>query len=165
MKRATFLAELEKLDANTVFYVDECGVDEYLYRQYGYAPKGEKIPFKISGKRFKRTNIVAAKCGKKIVAPMIYDGTTDSILFETWFEKCLLKEIPAGSTVVMDNATFHRKGRLQEIADKHGVFLLFLPPYSPDLNPIEKFWAWLKNHLRDILHNFENLYDALLDCF
>ena len=145
--------------------MDECGVDEYLYRPHGYAPKGEIITFKVSGKKFKRTNIVAARCCKKTVAPLTYDGTTDSLLFETWFEKRLLREIPQGSTVVMDNAAFHRKGKLQEIADKYGVYLLFLPPYSPDLNPIEQFWAWLKSNLRNTIADFDSLQLALCHCF
>jgi transposase len=65
----------------------------------------------------------------------------------------------------MDNATFHRKAKLKELADNACCKLLFLPPYSPDLNPIEKHWAWLKRKLRDILKSYEVFMDALQDCF
>lgn len=148
-----------------LYYVDEFGLDEYLYRQYAYSPRGVAIAGKISGRKFERTNVVAAKCCGKVVAPMIYDGTTDSIIFEYWFETILLKSIPKYSVIILDNATFHRKTRLRELANIACCEVLFLPPYSPDLNPIEKFWAWLKARLRNILPAYASLGDALMDCF
>jgi len=148
-----------------LYYIDECGIDKYIHREYGYALVGVKVTGKISGKKYKRTNIVAAKCCDRIVAPMIYDGTTDSILFECWFEKMLLKSIPRHSIIILDNATFHRKKRLQELAETAKCEVLFLPPYSPDFNIIENYWAWLKNRLRKILPTFDSFDNALLDCF
>ena len=65
----------------------------------------------------------------------------------------------------MDNAAFHRKSTLPEIAKKMNCHVLFLPPYSPDLNPIENKWAWLKKTLRKNLHNFDSFDDAILDTF
>jgi len=73
------------------------------------------------------------------VAPMIYDGTTDSILFEYWFEHSLLKAIPKYSVIILDNATFHRKSKLRLLAEQSDCEVLFLPPYSPDLNPTEVY--------------------------
>ena len=148
-----------------LYYVDECGLDKYLYREYAYSPRGVPVEGKVSGKKYKRTNIVAAKCGDKIVAPMTYDGTTDSVLFECWFEESLLKAIPKYSVIILDNATFHRKSRLHTLAEKAECEILFLPPYSPDLNPIENFWAWLKSRLRKILPFYDVFDDALTDCF
>ena len=95
--------------------------------------------------------IVAAKIGEKIVAPMEYDGTMDSVLFEAWFEKCFLPVIKKGTVIVMDNASLHRKKQLICATQKAECFLIFLPPYSPQFNPIEKFWSWLKRYLRKIL--------------
>ena len=110
------------------YYVDECGLDKYLYREFAYSPRGVPVVGKVSGKKFKRTNIVAAKCGDRIVAPMTYEGTTDSILFECWFEKMLLKSIPRYSVIILDNATFHRKSKLHILAEKAECEILFLPP-------------------------------------
>jgi len=120
---------------------------------------------KVSGRKFKRTNIVAAKCGGKVVAPMIYDGTTDSVLFEFWFEELLLKSIPKYSIIILDNAAFHKKMKLRHLATSADCEVLFLPPYSPDLNPIEEFWGWLKNRLRKILPKYNDFDNALMDCF
>jgi transposase len=69
--------------------------------------------------------------------------------FENWMENTMLKCIGSGKTVIMDNARFRRKKQLQEICGKAGAGLLFLPPYSPDFNPIEKEWADMKRELRD----------------
>ena len=124
-----------------------------------------KIIGKVSGKKFKSVGIVAAKMNKNIIAPLQYSGTMDSSLFETWFETCLMPELPKGSTITMDNASFHRKSKLFLFAEKYGHNLVFLPPYSPELNDIEPFWSWLKNRLRKILPYFSSFDDALSDCF
>ena len=146
-------------------YVDECGIDQYLHREYAYALRGQTVVAHISGKKFKRTNIVAGLCQGKWVAPMEYDGTTDSVLFEYWFANHLLKEVNPGSVIVLDNATFHKKSVLPDLARKKGCWVLFLPPYSPDLNSIEKRWAWLKKKLRKILSDYVSFSDALACCF
>ena len=146
-------------------YVDECGIDQYLYREYARSLRGEKIVAKISGRKFKRTNIVAGISKDKWVAPLEYDGTTDSVLFEFRFENCLLRELPGGSVIVLDNATFHKKSVLPDLAKRYHCEVLFLPPYSPDLNPIEKKWAWLKKKLRETLPNCDSFHLALQNCF
>jgi transposase len=145
--------------------VDEVGFDTFLYREYGRSLKGQSVPGTVSGRKFKRTNIVAGKCEGNIVAPLQYTGSTDSKLFEFWFEEILLKAISKGSFIVMDNASFHRKAVLHNLAAANGCFLVFLPPYSPDLNPIENFWAWLKRKLKDILPAFPNFDLAIAHCF
>ena len=89
----------------------------------------------------------------------------DSCLFEFWFEHQLLPALPPSTVVVMDNASFHRKARLTYVAQKHGFRLFFLPPYSPEFNPIENFWAWLKHRLRSSLSSFASFDDALFDAF
>ena len=145
--------------------MDETGIDSYLYREYGWAKRGKKIYAQISGKKYRRTGIVAAQMEKAIIEPLQYDGTMDSLLFEVWFETRLLPALPLKTTIVMDNASFHRKSRLIPIAEKCGHTILFLPPYSPELNMIENFWSWLKSRLRSVLHLFASFDDALVDCF
>ena len=145
--------------------MDECGIDTYLYREYGYAPRGQQVLGQISGRKYKRCGIVAAKMADRILAPFQYSGTMDSTLFAFWFSQQLLPSLEKGSVIVMDNASFHSKKRLISAARNAGFRLLFLPPYSPDLNPIEKFWAWLKRHLRKILPFSHSFDDALFTDF
>ena len=146
-------------------YVDECGIDTYLYREYGYAPRSQKVFGRVSGRKYKRCGIVAAKMADKILAPFQYSGTMDSRLFEFWFVNQLLPSLDKGSVIVMDNASFHSKKRLQAAAQNAGCRLVFLPPYSPELNPIENFWGWLKRFLRKILPSCSSFDDALYTAF
>jgi len=74
--------------------VDETGIDAYLYREYGYAPRGHKISTAVSGRKHTQVGIAAAQCGKEIISPLAYTGTMDSSLFEFWFEKQLLPALP-----------------------------------------------------------------------
>ncbi|MDE6004659.1 MAG: IS630 family transposase [Oscillospiraceae bacterium] len=152
---------MKDIPEEKIAYVDETGIDSYLYREYGYSPRGQKVYEKISGRKFQRTSIVAAKLYKKIIAPMQYSGTMNSALFEFWFEKCLLPCLEKGTTIVMDNASFHQKKYLYEICKKYGVNLIFLPPYSPALNPIEKYWFVLKHRIRAFLRINISLNDAI----
>lgn len=149
----------------SVIYVDEMGIEECLYREYARAARGEKILAKISGRKFRRTNIVAGICEGRWVSPLQYDCSTDSTLFEHWFENCLLRDVSEGSTIILDNASFHRKSVLPKLARNHGCEVLFLPPYSPDFNLIEKRWAWLKQRLRSTLRFFDSFDSALRDAF
>ena len=159
------MEKLKTLSAKPFVFVDESGIDQCLYREYARAPLGQKIITKISGRKFKRTNIVAGICDGRWISPLQYECSTDSVLFEFWFENCLLREVELGSVIILDNATFHKKSVLPQLAQKYGCDVLFLPPYSPDLNPIEKKWAWLKKKLRDILQFHDSFDLALQNCF
>jgi len=146
--------------------VDETGFNHYVYREYGRAKKGAIIKGWISGKRFRRTSLVAGLINRKnLIAPLQYEGTMDSQLFEHWFTSCLLPELPKKSIIIMDNARFHRKAQLKAIICDTGHQLLFLPPYSPDLNPIEKYWANLKRKMKEILRYFASFDDAFVSLF
>ena len=160
-----FVETLKTIAPERLVYVDECGIEQYLYRAHARAPCGVKVVSKISGRKFKRVNIVAGICQGKWVAPLEYTGSTDSTLFEFWFEHCLLQEINEDSVIVLDNATFHRKTILPYIAKRYNCDILFLPPYSPELNPIEFKWAWLKRMLRKTLQAFGSFDLALSNAF
>jgi len=145
--------------------VDETGIDTFIHRDYCRAKRGTKVIGKVSGKKYKRVGIVAAKLSSRIIEPLQYSGTMDSRLFETWFEKRLLPALPPNTTIVMDRASFHRKGTLIPLAEKLKHKVVFLSPYSPELNDIEPFWSWLKNRLRKVLPYFDDFDSALSDCF
>ena len=164
-KVAAYQEQIKDISPEAIAYVDECGIDTYLYREYGYAPRGQQVFGRISGRKYKRCGIVAAQMGDKILAPFQYSGTMNSSLFEYWFTQQLLPSLQKGTVIVMDNASFHSKKRLIFAAQNAGCNLLFLPPYSPELNPIEHFWAWLKRLLRKILPSSDSFDDALFTAF
>ena len=88
-----------------------------------------------------------------------------SNLFEEWFAKHLIPASPEGAVIIMDNASFHRKKQLNMLAEESGKQVIFLPPYSPELNPIEHFWNWLKKTTADTLKKCSNLYLAIFTAF
>ena len=159
------MRRITRISPQNILYVDETGIDQCLFREFAYAPRGQHVFDKISGKKFKRSNVVAGICEGRWIAPLQYSGSTDSSLFEFWFEHYLMKETTPRQFIVLDNATFHRKARLLQIASSKKCKVIFLPPYSPDLNPIEKKWAWLKQKLRTILPRFDSFDEALSTCF
>jgi transposase len=140
-------------------------MDKFIYREYGRALRGTPVYGKVSGRKYKRVGVAAGQCCGNIIAPIMYDGAMDSRLFEHWFSEMLLPAVPKNGVIVMDNATFHRKKILRALAEQAGCSVIFLPPYSPDLNPIEHFWAWLKRHLRKILPSLASFDEALFACF
>jgi len=95
------------------------------------------------------------------VAPYCYTENSTGELFENWFKTKLVKSIQKGSTIIMDNASFHRKKKLRNLTRRHGMRLLFLPAYSPDFNPIENTWANMKRFLVDALPDSGNLQDGI----
>jgi len=137
VQRWLFGRELERFDSRTVFYLDECGVDHRLYREYGRAPRGERIYQAVAGKRRERTSIISASQHGKLVAPLVFQGSCNTEVVDVYFEKVLLPALPAGSVIVLDNARFHQSPTTQKLVAAAGCQLLFLPTYSPDLNPIE----------------------------
>jgi len=137
----------------------------YFQREFGRALRGIKVEDTKRGRRFHSSNVIGAVCNKKYLAIKCYNHTTNSAFFEQWFSECLLKEIPKGHTVIMDNASFHRKSKLYELAKEAGVGLIFLPPYSPDFNPIEKSWANMKRWLRNKMSDYNSIDAAVYDYF
>ena len=115
----------------------------------------------ISGKRYARESFIAGQVGNKIVAPFCYQGTCDTILFNFWLANFLLPEIGSGYTLVMDNAAFHKSEATRQLINDANCEPLFLPPYSPDLNPIEKFWANLKAKIKKTISKFSTLAKAI----
>ena len=119
----------------------------------------------MRGRLFHRLNVVAALCEQRVLAPLCYEHTTTGEFFEDWFGEELLRCVPVGCTVVMDNASVHRKKKLYALVEGTGVSLLFLSPYSPDFNPIEKKWANLKKTLPDTAPKFDTLQGAVYNYF
>ena len=156
MQRWLFRRELEKLAGQPVFYLDECGVDHRLYREHGRAPRGERIYEAVAGKRRERTSIIAASRQGKLVAPLVFQGSCNTEVVDTYFEKGLLPALPPGSVIVLDNARFHQSPTTLKLVEAAGCHLLFLPSYSPDLNPIEHLWATFKTALRKNLPTAAN---------
>jgi len=117
---------------------------------YGWAPKGERCHALKPGRASARLTAIAAQAAGRTIAPFVFEGSTNRAVFEAWLEGFLVPELREGSTLVLDNASFHRYSDIESIAEKAGHKVLWLPAYSPDLNPIERYWAKLKKAHRNI---------------
>lgn len=142
-------------------YVDETGFDAPLIREYGYSQKGQRLFGERTGKRFARTSLIAGLKEGKSIAPMEFKGYCNTEVVLCWVQEMLIPCLKPGDVVIWDNATFHKSPKLAEAFSQAGVQLLFLPPYSPDLNPIEQFWAWLKSWIRSLNQPFLHISQAL----
>ena len=151
MQRWLFRRELAALAGREVFYLDECGVEHRLHQEYGRAPRGERLYAEVAGSRRHRTSIISVSQNARLVAPFVFEGSCNTEVVDTYFEKVLLPALPKDSVIVLDNASFHQASSTQKLVAAAGCELLFLPTYSPDLNPIEHLWAKLKAALRRLL--------------
>lgn len=164
-KREQYQLAIKDIPPQNLVYIDESGIDMTICKDRGWGKKSEKLIGKKSGKYYERTNIIAGLVAKNSIAPMIFNGSCNTKLFESWVEQFLIKELQIGQVVIMDNASFHKSPKTIELIESVGCKVIFLPPYSPDLNPIEKFWANMKRWIKDNISNFAELYDAIQHFF
>ena len=114
----------------------------------------------ISGKRFGRESVISALKDKKFLAPMCFEGTCGTDLFNVWLKQELLPNLTPGQVLIFDNANFHKSVTTRKLVESYGFKTIFLPPYSPDLNPIEKYWANMKTKIRELLPTVATLSQA-----
>ena len=167
-KRAVYQELIKDIPKQSLVYIDESGIEMTICKDRGWGKKSEKLVGKRSGKYYERTNIIAGYVNHQSIAPMIFNGSCNTKLFETWVEELLIKELKPGQFVVMDNASLgfaalreHKSQRTKELIESVGCKLIFLPAYSPDLSPIEKFWANMKRWIKNRISSFDKLYNAL----
>jgi transposase len=160
-KRAAYLETIKDIDKSKHVYIDESGIDLSIVKERGWGKKGEILVGKKSGKYYQRTNIIAGYVGKKCIAPFMFNGKCNSQVFNKWIEEVLIKVLKLGQVVIMDNATFHKSEQTKKLIQGAGCQLVYLPAYSPDLNPIEKYWGNMKRWLRENRDKFNGLLDAL----
>ncbi len=164
-RRDEYFKEIKDIGPERLVYIDESGIDMSITKDRGWGKKGKPLRAKKSGKYYQRTNIIAGLNLNNPIAPMVFNGNCNTKLFESWVEQFLIKELSPGQVVIMDNAAFHKSQKTKELIESVGCKIIFLPPYSPDLNPIEKFWANMKRWIKDKIVEIGELYQALVHFF
>jgi transposase len=157
------------LDPERLVFIDETWASTAMARPYGRAPRGQRLRAGVPYGHWKTTTFVAGLRLSGMVAPFVLDGPINRNAFETYVEKVLLPELRPGDVVIMDNLSSHKGPNVRAMIEAAGASLLYLPPYSPDFNPIENAFAKLKALLRKAAQrNLEGLWTAIgqfIPCF
>ena len=158
-----------RLDPKKLVFIDEMGAATDMTPQRGWWPRGERLVMKAPHGHWRTTTFVAGLRHDRIVAPLAIPCPMNGAIFRLYVERFLLRDIGPGDIVIMDNLASHKNDAVRDAIEGVGAELLFLPPYSPDLNPIEQAFAKLKHLLRKAARRtVDDLWDEigrLLDRF
>ena len=153
-----------RLEPHRLVFIDETAVKTNLTRLRGRAPVGERLHGAAPFGKWGTQTFIAGLTHDALIAPWVIQGAMNGPAFETYIETQLAPALAPGTVVILDNLSTHKSQRAAQALKKRGCWFLFLPPYSPDLNPIEMAFAKLKAHLRRIgARTFDTLIEALGD--
>lgn len=146
-----------------IVYIDESGFAQSVHRPKGYAPIGKRCYATYNWQIRKQTNAIGALLKGKLLTVGLFHHTINRTIFIQWLKEDLMPKLNKKSVLVMDNARFHIGEDIRQLVVQNGHKLLYLPAYSPDLNPIEQYWAYAKNIRRKyMVSNIESLFDKYL---
>jgi len=146
----------------TLVFLDETSTQTTMTRRTGRAPRGERVVGAVPRNQGANITCLVAIGPRGPLAPCVFEGALDGETFATWVQAWLVPTLTPGMTVVLDNLSVHKHAGAREAIEQAGCHLRFLPPYSPDFNPIELAFAKLKTHLRGVAARaFDPLVDAI----
>jgi len=146
--RARWENDQRKIPAAKLVFIDEAGTSTRMNRRYGRCAKKQRLIGKAPCGHWKTTTFIAALRCKGLTAPRVLDGPLNGESFRAWVQQCFLPTLRPGDGVVMDNLAAHKVDGIRQAIESSGAKLFYLPPYSPDLNPIEFAFSKLKSLLR-----------------
>jgi transposase len=147
-ERAAWRAAQPALDATDLVFLDETWLSTNMARRRGRCAKGERLKAAIPFGQWKTTTFLAGLCHDRVIAPLVLDGPIDGEHFRAYVEQFLAPALRPGQIVLMDNLASHKVAGVREAIEAAGARVLYLPRYSPDLNPIENFFATFKELVR-----------------
>lgn len=136
------------MDPRQLVFIDESGVTTEMTRRYGRAPRGERVIDSAPAGHWRTLTLLGAISWQGMLAAMTIEAATDTDVFLAYVEQVLCPKLQPGQVVVMDNLGAHKVAGVRELIEGQGAKLLYLPPYSPDFNPIEHAWSKIKQRLR-----------------
>ena len=164
-RRQDWFAGQLGLDPAKLVFIDETGASTNLARKGGRCRRGRRLRAAIPHGHYKTVTLVAGLRLSGLVAQKAFDRPMNAATFEHWVETCLVPKLSPGDVVIMDNLSSHKGARVEDLIKEAGAELRYLPPYSPDMNPIEKVFSKLKAFLRKIAERtVAGLMSALEAC-
>lgn len=150
------------IDPATLVFLDETSTHTSLGRTHGRSPRGERLVGAVPRNHGPNVSCLAAVTPAGIAAPLAIEGAVDGAVFVPWLTDWLLPRLVPGTTLVCDNLSVHKHAAVRPAVEAAGCRLAYLPPYSPDFNPIELVFAQLKTHLRAVAsRTYDDLVDAI----
>lgn len=166
MLRLDFWRKIRDVPVENLIFLDEAGVNLALVRLYARAKKGQRARGNRPNQRGKNVSMIGAIALSGIVSSINLLGATDGLTFEAFVIQKLVPHLWQGACVVWDNSTIHKGTAIAKALTEAGATLIYLPPYSPEFNPIENFWSKVKNTLRSIgARTYQALDLAITDAF
>jgi transposase len=163
-RREAWFAQQPDLDPERLVFIDETGASTKMARLRGRAPRGERCRASVPHGHWKTTTFTGALRLSGMTAPMVLDGAMNGAAFLAYVEQVLVPTLAPGDIVVMDNLPAHKPAAVRAAIARAGATLLYLPPYSPDFNPIENAFAKLKSLLRRAAaRTIDELWNAIRD--
>lgn len=147
-RRQLWKAAQPYIDPRSLVFLDETGVNTKMARLYGWAPVGERCRDSVPFGHWKTMTFIAGLRLSGMTAPWVLDGPMDGEAFRVYVQQVLAPTLKRGDVVVLDNLPAHKVAGIREAITARRAQLFYLPPYSPDMNPIEMAFAKLKSHLR-----------------
>jgi transposase len=166
IKRENWKIKQSDMDISRLVFLDESGVNTGMTRLYGRAFEGERVVDYIPDVRFQRTSVLSSVRSDGSCVPIVFSGSLNGELFKQYLKEFLVPTLKEGDIVIMDNLSSHKVAGVSEVIENAGAKIMYLPPYSPDLNPIEQMWSKIKAYLRKIkARSQDSLYSAIKDAF
>ena len=149
-QRQQWPQRLAGVSAARLIFVDESGANTQMTRRYGRSPLGQRLVCSVPHGHYQTTTLIAAVSLKGAQAPWLFDGPLDGELFLAWVRTGLVPGLRRDDVVILDNLATHQVAGVREAIENAGARLEYLPPYSPDFNPIEPMWSKVKQKLKSL---------------
>jgi transposase len=154
------------MDTARLVFIDETGINTGMTRLYGRGARGARVIDHVPDARFERISILSSVRLNGDLVPLVFEGALNGQLFEEYVSQCLVPTLQEGDRVIMDNLTSHQVKGIARLIQAAGADVVYLPPYSPDLNPIEMMWSKIKAQLRKTKARTKQfLDDAIAEAF
>ena len=166
LERWLFDRHREQLEPHRLIFFDESGINLSMARRYGRGLRGVRVEGFVPKNWGKSVTLIAGIGQRGLLAPLMLNGSMTGDAFEAYIEQAVVPHLQYGDVLVWDNLSAHKRARVRELVEDVGASILFLPPYSPDLNPIELAWSKIKTLLRSRgARTPEALEQAVADAF
>jgi transposase len=162
LKRHDWQIKQPEMDFNRLVFFDESSINTGMTRFYGRAKKGDRVVEHIPDIRFERTTILSSVRANCEIVPMLFSGSLNGEIFKKYISDFLVPTLKKDDIVVLDNLSSHKVKGVEESIKKVGAKILFLPPYSPDFNPIELMWSKIKSYFLKVKARSKELLEIAI---